>query len=63
MDVTRVREELGWSPRHDAGDGAARAPRRPARRRAGAGTPPLDPGAGGPGRIREFLTGIGGRNG
>jgi nucleoside-diphosphate-sugar epimerase len=62
MNTTRIREELGWAPEHDAlstleelfdglrsGDGLA--------------TPPLDPDAGGPGRVRELLTGIGGRQG
>lgn len=62
MNTSRIREELGWTPEHDAlatleelldglrsGDGYA--------------TPPLDPAAGGPGRIREVLTGIGGRQG
>jgi hypothetical protein len=31
--------------------------------REGAGwpTPPLDPGTGGPARVRELLTGVGGR--
>jgi nucleoside-diphosphate-sugar epimerase len=61
MDVTRAREELGWSPRHDAGTALLEL-LEGLHDRAGAGTPPLDPGAGGPGRIREFLTGIGGRN-
>jgi nucleoside-diphosphate-sugar epimerase len=62
MNTTRIREELGWAPEHDAlstleelfdglrsGDGLA--------------TPPLDPDTGGPGRVRELLTGIGGRQG
>ena len=58
MDTRRAREELGWTPRHEAGetllellDGM--------RDRAGADTPPLDPGAGGPLRVREFLSGVG----
>jgi nucleoside-diphosphate-sugar epimerase len=60
MDTTRARAELGWSPRHDSlealheiveGLGAG----------AGMATPPLSATAGGPGRIKEFLTGIGQR--
>jgi UDP-glucose 4-epimerase len=61
MDTSRIRSELGWSPRHTATaalvellDGL--------RDRAGGDTPPLDPGAGGPLRLRELLTGVGGRN-
>jgi nucleoside-diphosphate-sugar epimerase len=62
MNTSRIREELGWAPAHDAlatlrelfdglrsGDGFA--------------TPPLDPGTGGPGRVREILSGIGSRQG
>jgi hypothetical protein len=62
MNTSRMREELGWAPAHDAlatlrelfdglrsGDGFA--------------TPPLDPGTGGPGRVREILSGIGSRQG
>src|SRR3954466_5319298 len=58
MDTTRARTELGWKPARTApqaplelldgmGDGA------------GAPPPPLDPSAGGPGRVREILTGVG----
>ena len=32
------------------------------RRRAGVDTPPLDPGAGGPLRVRELMTGVGRRS-
>jgi UDP-glucose 4-epimerase len=60
MDCGRVRRELGWTPRHTAEatllellDGL--------REGAGYATPPLDPAAGGPGRVREVLTGVGGR--
>jgi len=62
MNTSRIREELGWAPQHDAlatlrelldglraGDGYA--------------TPPLDRATGGPGRIREILSGIGTRQG
>ncbi len=62
MNTTRMREELGWAPEHDAlstleelFDGL--------RSGDGLGTPPLDPATGGPGRVRELLTGIGGRQG
>lgn len=61
LDVSRAREELGWEPRRSAdeaflelfeglGDGAA------------IDTPPLARGTGGPLRIRELLTGVGGRS-
>ena len=58
MSTRRAREELGWTPRREAGetllellDGM--------RDRAGADTPPLDPRAGGPLRVRELLSGVG----
>jgi nucleoside-diphosphate-sugar epimerase len=60
MDVRRAREELGWSPRRSATDAlmelldGMRAP-------AGLPTPPLEPRAGGPLRLRELLTGLGRR--
>jgi UDP-glucose 4-epimerase len=61
MDCTRARRELGWTPKHDAGeaflelfDGM--------RERAGLPTPPLDPATGGRGRVREVLTGVGGHS-
>jgi nucleoside-diphosphate-sugar epimerase len=60
MDVTRARTELGWSPRHSALD-AIRAFLDGLRQGAGLDTPPLTPDAGGPWRLREFLTGIGHR--
>ena len=60
MDAARARRELGWRPRHSAKetllellDGM--------RDGAGFGTPPLDPRAGGPLRLRELLSGLGGR--
>ena len=58
MDTRRAREELGWEPRRSATEALAellegmRAP-------AGLDTPPLDPRAGGPLRVRELLTGVG----
>jgi UDP-glucose 4-epimerase len=60
MDTTRAREQLGWSPRHDATDTLAEllaGMREP----AGLDTPPLEPRAGGPARVRELLTGLGSR--
>ena len=58
MDVSRIRDELGWTPRRDAGetlleliDGM--------RRRHGGATPPLAADAGGPLRVRELRTGVG----
>lgn len=60
LDTTRARRELGWSPRHDAlstlselFDGL--------RANADGSTPPLTQATSGPGRIREFLTGLGAR--
>jgi UDP-glucose 4-epimerase len=61
MDTSRVRRELGWHPRHRAAD-ALRELLEGIRERAGLETPPLDPGAGGPLRARELLTGVGGRD-
>jgi UDP-glucose 4-epimerase len=60
MDVTRAHTELGWSPRYSALD-AIREFLDGLRQGAGMDTPPLAPHAGGPLRIREFLTGIGRR--
>jgi nucleoside-diphosphate-sugar epimerase len=58
MDVTRARDELGWTPRKTSGeallellDGLNRSQGEP--------TPPLSPQSGGPLRVREFLTGVG----
>jgi UDP-glucose 4-epimerase len=60
LDSRRAREQLGWTPRSDAGqallellDGI--------RRSAGMDTPPLAPGAGGRLRLRELATGVGAR--
>jgi UDP-glucose 4-epimerase len=61
MDTRRAREELGWTPRHDALEaitevleGIAEADGFP--------TPPLDTATGGPARAREIATGVGGTN-
>jgi nucleoside-diphosphate-sugar epimerase len=60
MDTRRAREELGWTPRFTSGealldllDGLQRG--------GGLETPPLSASAGGPLRIREVLSGVGGR--
>jgi UDP-glucose 4-epimerase len=58
MDVGRAREELGWEPRRSAGEALLEL-MAGLRDRAGLHTPPLEPGAGGPLRIRELLTGVG----
>ena len=62
MDTARARTELGWSPRHSA-DAALLELLDGLRAGAGADTPTLDPSAGGPLRIKEFLTGVGTREG
>jgi UDP-glucose 4-epimerase len=61
MDSGRAQRELGWTPQHTAAeaflelfDGM--------RERAGFPTPPLDPSTGGPARVREVLTGVGGQS-
>jgi UDP-glucose 4-epimerase len=56
MDSTRAREELGWAPRHSAGDALLEL-LDGLRRSAGLDTPPLDPRAGGRFRIRELPPG------
>jgi UDP-glucose 4-epimerase len=61
MSTRRIREELGWAPRHSSSDALLEL-LDGMRRSAGFPTPPLDPAAGGPLRAGEFLTGVGGRN-
>jgi UDP-glucose 4-epimerase len=61
MSTRRIREELGWAPRHSSSDALLEL-LDGMRRLAGFPTPPLDPAAGGPLRAGEFLTGVGGRN-
>ena len=60
MDTTRARGELGWTPQYGAGETLLD---ELAGLRTGAGldTPPLSRGTSGPFRIREILTGVGGR--
>jgi UDP-glucose 4-epimerase len=60
MDVSRARQELGWQPARTSLEALAEL-LRGLRDAEGLQTPPLEPGAGGPGRIGEFLTGIGQR--
>ena len=59
MDTGRARRELGWSPRRTGGE-ALRELLDGLRRSDGLPTPPLDPRTGGPLRVREVLTGLGG---
>ena len=51
--------ELGWSPRHSSAE-ALRDLLDGLHDRAGMDTPPLRPDTGGPLRVRELLTGVGG---
>ena len=57
LDVTRAREELGWKPRHTAGEALLEL-LAGMREAAGAPTPPLDPSGG---RLRELAGGVGSR--
>jgi nucleoside-diphosphate-sugar epimerase len=61
MDTTRAREVLGWTPRHSAEEALLEL-LTGLREGATGITPPLSDEAGGPGRVREFATGIGARN-
>ncbi|HEX2435504.1 MAG TPA: NAD-dependent epimerase/dehydratase family protein [Solirubrobacterales bacterium] len=58
MDSSRARRELGWSPAR-ASTEALEELLEGLRRGEGARTPPLDPEAGGPGRVGELRTGVG----
>ena len=58
MDTGRARRELGWSPRHSAGE-TLLDELKGLRTGASLDTPPLSRGASGPFRIRELLTGVG----
>lgn len=60
MDTSRARDELGFTARRSSGEALLEL-LEGMRAGAGAPTPPLEPGAGGPLRIREILTGVGGR--
>src|SRR3954469_3022391 len=61
MDTTRIRTELGWVPRRSSAT-ALRDLLNGLRDRSGADTPPLTPDGSGPLRVRELLSGVGGRN-
>jgi nucleoside-diphosphate-sugar epimerase len=61
LDTTRARDELGWTPRYGA-DEALRELLDGLRDRAGIDTPPLASGSGGPLRLREVMTRVGGRS-
>jgi nucleoside-diphosphate-sugar epimerase len=61
MSTQRIRSELGWEPRKTA-DETLLELLSGMRRHDGENTPPLRSDGSGPLRIREFLTGIGGRN-
>jgi nucleoside-diphosphate-sugar epimerase len=61
LDTGRAQSELGWRPRHSA-TAALQELLAGLREAAGAPTPPLDPDAGGPLRLREFRTGVGGES-
>jgi nucleoside-diphosphate-sugar epimerase len=60
MDTTRAREELGWEPEASSLE-ALEDLLRGIRHADGGPTPPLDPAAGGPLRLREVATGVGRR--
>jgi UDP-glucose 4-epimerase len=60
LDWSRAREELSWQPKHSSVD-ALRELIGGIGDSAGEQTPPLARDTGGPGRIKELLTGIGSR--
>ncbi len=60
MDCTRARTELGWKPRHTAIQ-ALQELLGGLRAGAQLDTPPLARATSGPARLRELLTGVGGR--
>jgi nucleoside-diphosphate-sugar epimerase len=62
MDCGRARAELGWEPRRSA-EQALGELLDGLRSGAGDETPPLAPRTGGPLRLRELATGVGGRDG
>ncbi len=59
MDSTRARRELGWNPRRTSSEAFLEL-FAGLRDSAGIDTPPLAPDTGGPLRLRELLTGVGG---
>lgn len=60
LDSTRARTELGWAPRHTGTDALAEL-LQAMRQGTDYQTPPLSRQTSGPARIRELLTGVGGR--
>jgi nucleoside-diphosphate-sugar epimerase len=60
MDTTRARTELGWTPQRSA-DEALLDLLEGLRTGSGLDTPPLSPATSGPFRVREIITGVGGR--
>jgi nucleoside-diphosphate-sugar epimerase len=60
MDSSRARAELGWEPQRSSSE-ALLDLLEGMREGAGTPTPPLDPGTSGPARVRDLLTGVGGR--
>ncbi len=60
MDTTRARQELGWTPQR-AADDALFELLDGIRLGAGSPTPPLSPTTSGPLRVREVVTGVGGK--
>jgi nucleoside-diphosphate-sugar epimerase len=60
MDCSRARSELGWSPVHSAVD-ALKELLEGLRAGSDLDTPPLARATSGVGRVRELLTGVGGR--
>ncbi len=60
LDSARARDELGWAPRRTSTEALTELIEA-MRRGDDYQTPPLAGGTSGPGRIREFLTGLGAR--
>ena len=60
MDTTRAHTELGWEPKYTSLDAITEF-LRGLRGADGMNTPPLEPRAGGPLRVKEVLTGVGQR--
>jgi UDP-glucose 4-epimerase len=60
LDAHRAHEELGWQPRRTAEEALLEL-LSGLREHAGLETPPLAPHTGGPLRVREILSGVGGR--
>ena len=57
MDTTRARTELGWTPRHDAGETLLEVVEAMGARRGGP-SPVLRPRAGLPGRLLEVARAV-----